>query len=145
MIRPGYLRVGLAASALLCCVVLLSGCGSGSATAEGTVTLDGTPVDGGTIAFIPVGDAEGEGKRPPASGEIKAGKYHVDAANKLKPGKYRVEIRWPKHTGKKGSDPDITGGGETQERIPLKYNAQSKETKEVKSGSNQFDFPLTSK
>jgi hypothetical protein len=27
----------------------------------------------------------------------------------------------------------------------LKYNAQSKDTREVKSGSNTFDFPLTSK
>jgi len=145
MSRVGYLRVGFTASALLCSVALLSGCGSGSATAEGTVTLDNQPVDGGTIAFIPLGDADGEGKRPPASGEIKAGKYHVDSTNKLKTGKYRVEIRWPKSTGKKNIDPDVTRGDETREAIPAKYNAESKETVEVKSGSNTFDYALRSK
>jgi hypothetical protein len=146
MIRPGYLRVGLAASVLLCAVVLLSGCGSGSPSAEGTVTLDLQPVDGGTIAFIPMGDAEGEGKRPAAGGEIKEGKYNVDAAHKLKPGKYKVEIRWPKKTtAKKGADPDVTSGADAKEAIPKKYNAESKETVEVKSGSNKFDYTLTSR
>ena len=145
MSRPRYLRVGLAASVLLCAVVLLSGCGSGSPTAEGTVSLDGTPVDGGIIAFIPVGDAEGEGKRPAASGEIKAGKYNVDAAHKLKTGKYRVEIRWPKPTGKKSKDPDIPTGDETKEAIPKKYNVESKKEEEVKSGSNTFNYTLTKK
>jgi uncharacterized cupredoxin-like copper-binding protein len=147
MSHPGYSRVGLAASAMLCAVVLLSGCGSGGPTAEGTVTLDGQPVDGGTIVFVPSGNEGAEGKRPPASGEIKAGKYVVDSTHNLKTGQYRVEITWNKKTGKQivnASDPP-NKIDETRQVIPRKYNKESKTTVEVKPGSNKFDYPLTSK
>jgi hypothetical protein len=147
MNRSGHLRVGFAALVLLCSVGLLSGCGSGGPTAEGTVTLDGQPVDGGIIVFMPIGDDGAEGKRPPAHAEITGGKYLLDAKGNLRTGKYKVEINWQKKTGKQIPDTSDPGNkkDETKQVIPRKYNTESKETVEITSGSNKRDYTLTSK
>src|SRR2546423_1205426 len=47
---------------LLTCFVALAGCGRQFVPVEGTVTLDGKPLAGATVAFVP------EGPGQPASG-----------------------------------------------------------------------------
>lgn len=119
-------------------VVFLTGCG-GSARIEGNVTLDGQPVDGGTIAFV---SPDGQGGN--AGGRIQGGKYAIET--KLPPGAYKVEINWMKSTGKQlpnKSDPGTTVD-ETKQVIPMEYNTQSKLTADIKSGSNTFNFELKS-
>ncbi len=141
-------RLGLTAAALVYSVALLSGCGSSGPIAEGTVTFDGQPVDGGTIAFIPVGNNDGpEGKRLPASGDIKAGRYYVDATHHLRAGQYRVEITWKKKTGRQVVDPSDPPNkiDETRQVVPWKYNKNSKTTVDVTPSSNAFDYKLTSR
>jgi hypothetical protein len=119
-------------------VVFLAGC-SGSSRLEGTVTLDGQPVDGGTISFI-----NSSGQNGNAGGQIQGGKYSIES--KVPPGTYKVEINWLKSTGKSipnKSDPG-TMQDETKQVIPMEYNVQTKLTAEVKSGSNTFNFDLKS-
>ena len=122
---------------------MLAGCGGGDydgparASVKGKVTFDGAPVDGGTIAFIPVG---GDGRK--AGESIVNGEYNIPEAKGPNTGEHRVEIRWPKPTGKM-----ITAGTETfpetKEAIPLNYNDSSGLTAKIGSGENTFDFALT--
>jgi hypothetical protein len=146
MNQPTRVRLVFAALTLLFSVVFLSGCGPAGPSAEGNVTFDGRPVDGGTISFFPVGGEGPPGKRRNASGEIKDGRYSVDSAHHLQPGQYRVEIHWYKKTGRRipSSDPPHKVE-ETKQVIPRKYNAQSRTTVDVMPGANTFDYALTSK
>lgn len=124
----------------VCAAPLWLGCsGSGLHAVSGEVSLDGEPVDGGNILFLPT---EGEAKRGAA--EIVAGKYAIPAQQGLQPGKYRIEIRWDKPTGKQIASGDP--GMMMEERVPVvptKYNAESTLVEEIKTGENKLDFKLT--
>ena len=126
----------------LCSLVFLTGCGGGSRI-EGTVTLDGQPVEDGTITFYPEG---GKDQGPNVPGEIKDGKYSIDSSRHLKPGSYRVEIYWFKKTGKQIQNKNDPGTSidETKQVIPDEYNRDSKTKAEIKSGSNTQNFELKS-
>jgi len=123
-------------------LAVLTGC-SGSST-SGSVTLDGAPVTGGAINFIPQGGAPGS---RPTGGEILGGKYSLEGAKSPHPGKYRVEIFWKKKTGKQ--IPVIGDAGhstdETAEVIPPTYNTQTTLEADVKSGGNTFNYDLKSR
>src|SRR5688572_15059983 len=98
------------------------GCtGNSAVPLRGTVTLDGQPVTGGSIVFMPQ-MAGG----PKAAAAIENGAYSIPAAQGVKPGKYRVEVSWHKPTGRKipSADPGMTAD-ETREAIPAKYNSNS--------------------
>lgn len=120
-----------------------AGCGGGGVSAEGTVTLDDTPVDGGMILFFPQGTKD---KPDKARADIVNGKY---TARGLEPGKYRVEIFWFKKTGKqvvsKSDPPNMED--ETVQMIPTgKYNGPTSVlSADIASGSNTFDFPIKTK
>ncbi len=143
MIPRRYVRFGLTALGLVFSVLMLAGCGSGPRL-EGTVKLDGQPVDGGTITLLPTG--EGAGTRPKVTGSITGGKYVLDSTRNLQTGTYRVELHWHKKTGKQleSSDPPHKID-ETIQVIPKKYNADSKETIEITSSVNTKDFDLKSR
>jgi len=130
--------------ALLLLCLATSGCGSGSrAPVEGTVSLDGAPVDGGFIIFAPTDYREGQVKAVTA--EIKGGKYSLDAAHGPVPGTYRVQIVWEKKTGQQIKDPD-TGGmkDEVKDYIPEEFNSQAK-TVEINPSGNKFDYAISTK
>jgi hypothetical protein len=121
-------------------VVFLGGCAGGTQF-DGIVTLDGNPLDEGTITFTLPASKEGS-----VGGPIKNGKYAIDAQRKLPPGTYRVEINALQPTGKKvenKSDPG-TQVDEVKQLIPMKYNLKSELTVELKSGSNTANFELKS-
>ncbi len=134
--RPGRLRFAVLGGLL----AAAAGCGPDVASVRGKVTLDGQPVDGGTIAFLPA--AEGVAADAP----VRAGEYDVPADRNLRPGNYRVEVRWPKPTGKKvpSADPGFTID-QTREAVPAGYNTQSTLTAELGRGENVKDFALTSR
>jgi hypothetical protein len=132
-------------------VVVVSGCGGSGDNlprqpVSGTVTLDGKPLDQGTISFQPVSEL------PTAAAIVFSdGRYSIARAQGLVPGAYRVLISstppttlaidpatgMPPPPGKPTPPP--------KERLPEKYNASTTLTAEVKEGaSNQFDFSLES-
>lgn len=120
-------------------LAVAAGCGGSSGLAvKGRVTLDGAPVENGSISFF----APGNGPR--AAAAVEGGEYVIPAAKGLTPGAYRVEVTWLKPTGRKipSKDPGMTAD-ETREAIPAKYNTASTLTADLSPGENVKDFPLT--
>jgi hypothetical protein len=135
----------LISSAGLAWLVLLSGCGSGERrqALSGVVTYDGQPVTG-SIAFMPEGEESAKMRRPGAL--IEDGKYSIVAQKGALPGKYRVDIRWPKKTGKKvpiDASGDLTD--ETREGLPEKFNRKSALVVDILPDTSTLDFDLKSK
>ena len=125
----------LSAGLLLTCAV---GCGSGLATVDGTVSLDGQPVDRGMISLEPL-----DGKGPTVGANVEGGKFVV--ADVL-PGKKKVQIFAVKKIGEK-IDADVPGSAPieiTQEIIPAKYNATTELTLEVTAPATTHSFELKS-
>ena len=59
-------------------------------------------------------------------------------------GVYRVEIRWPKATGKKIVESDSGAEiDEMKEAIPLKFNEKTELTIEIKKGLNEKSWEFT--
>lgn len=138
------------ASALPVLVVLcfaLAGCSSASrAPVEGTVTLDGKPVDGGVIVFAPEEYRGGGVERTVVKADINGGKYSLDAAHGPVVGNYRVEIHWKRKTGRQIPSDEPPGTKEEEmEVIPRVYHEGSRTVVEIKPGENKFDYPLKSK
>jgi hypothetical protein len=130
---------------LLAFLALLSGCGR-SATVEGTLTLDGTPVEAGHITFVPIEGTAGSGARA----AIANGRYAIGRATRIQPGVYRVEVSARSKTGKKipvGSPaPRGTMADEEVEAAPAQYNKKSTLRQELKAGANtNVDFALSTK
>jgi hypothetical protein len=129
--------------ALLLGLLIFTGCNKDNRGAvSGQVTLDGVPLESGSIAFIPI-----EGTASPSAGAtVEKGAYAIPVALGPMPGNFRVEIHSPKKTGKKSlassPAPPNTWIEESIEAVPEKYNKQSKLRAEVKPGSNTFDFEL---
>jgi hypothetical protein len=146
MVRSWLSRLGLAAIVLVAAPVFLAGCfGSDRCAVEGTVTLDGQPVDGGIIEFLPLDDAPGQ-TRGAAHADIKGGKYAVGRDGGPTPGKHKVSIRWLKKTGRMVDVAGDVGNKreETKECIPRKYNTQSQTVVEIKAGTNTFAYDIVS-
>jgi hypothetical protein len=126
--------------------VAAAGCGAaqdphGRQPVSGTVTFQGTPLDAGTIEFLPPDPGKGLSART----LIRAGKYQVPREQGLPPGTYRVLITSP--VGDEKAEPVGPPGMKMpplgSERIPARYNTQSKETVEVRAGEeNTFDFTI---
>jgi len=119
----------------------LLGCGGGpkgpkTAQVSGTVTLDGAPLDEGSINFIPE-----DGTGAPAGTKIVKGSYSVAVPL----GSKRVEIRAPKVVGQKVAyegDPNSPKIDLIEERVPHRYNATTELKTVVTDGTNKADFPL---
>ena len=111
---------------------------------EGSVMLDGAPLDQGTIEFAP------RNKGGVASGAlIDNGTYSIEVAKGLPPGKYIVRI-YSARKRQAGQDPPAPPGPDSivvgVERIPPEYNVKSDRVVEVVAdGANSFDFEVPSK
>lgn len=122
--------------------VTLTGCGvdtDGKRAVSGDITLQGTPLDQGTIAFF-VGDVP----TPTAECLITDGKYALPAEQGLLPGKYVVRIR---STEEVPITPDEYAAGKTappgKERIPERYNTATEQAVDVPTiGTTKFDFRI---
>ena len=142
-------RIVQAGGMLVCalsvvCLLTLCGCGGtgGRQSIEGTVTLDGQPLEKGQITFVPKQGTQG----PTAGAEIAGGKFTIPAAGGTFSGKFRVEITASHATGKKVTD-HFTGQlvDAYEQFIPAKYNTQSQLEADVKAGAaNRFEFAVTS-
>lgn len=128
-------------------VLAISGCGPKSDRLEvtGTITLNGAPLDSGSIRFN-----SSAGQKLVATGAIiKDGAYQVPQAKGLPPGKYRVEINSPDLKAPPimlRSGPGAAGIPTAPERIPAEYNVNSQQSIEVTvGGDNRFDFVIVAK
>ena len=114
------------------------GCGSKVTTVTGDVTLDGTPVENGTITFEPA-DKSG----PTFGGPIVKGKYEATG----EPGKKNVFVKSFRLTGKRvtvnqpGSKPFLVD--EMRPFPPQGKNHESKDV-ELMPGANSFSVQFTS-
>lgn len=127
-------------------LVAVGGCGSGSDRLEvsGAITLDGAPLDSGSIRFTSLGETL------VASGAIiQDGQYRVPAEQGLLPGKYLVEIRSPDNDAPPvvyRSSPGERGIPTAPERIPPEFNVDSQQQVEVTAaGDNRFAFDIVSR
>ena len=128
-------HVALRSASFLLLMVVPVGCEHGppKGTVKGTVTLDGQPIDGGVITFVP-----SDGNSQPEAVTIAAGEYSVT----MPVGDKRVEIYWAPSSGQVG-DTATQGREQIVQRIPAKYNAQSTLTHTVTKGEARKDFALT--
>jgi hypothetical protein len=140
------MRNALKGILLLC----LAGCGGGEDTGDGlareavsgTVTLDGQPLSGAVIQFLPSDPSAAGG----ASGDIEGGKFAIESGQGPIAGTYRVVISTRMGPDVDASQPPGEIPKPKKDPIPAKYNTKSTLTADVKAGvPNTFDFPLTTK
>ncbi|MCA8988283.1 MAG: carboxypeptidase regulatory-like domain-containing protein [Planctomycetaceae bacterium] len=120
------------------------GCGGSSGPdlgkVDGTVTVDGAPIEGATVTFQP---ASG---RPSMGITTADGKYSLMYTSEQYgaiPGTHTVSIRTARdQTGGEGDQPLVEGRAEL---LPAKYHDESELTAEVSKGSNTLNFDLTTK
>jgi hypothetical protein len=133
------IRAGCALAGALALVTLAGGCGGQpKALVSGTVTLDGVPLETGTIQFYPV-----NGKGQSAGAGIQDGKYTGEASV----GEMTVIINSSKVVGKQKmyDTPDSPVFDKVAELIPAKYNTISELKVTLKDGTNDgVNFELTS-
>jgi hypothetical protein len=123
--------------------LLTTGCGGADvpdnlSSVSGVVTLDGQPLAGAAVTFVPP-----DGR--PASGTTdSSGKYSLsynDGSDGCQPGLCRVMISTGS-SGRENEDGEVVGA--KPESVPPKYNVQSELTFSVKPNErNQADFQLT--
>jgi hypothetical protein len=110
---------------------------------SGEVTLDGNPLPEGKIEFAPIG----AGAADIAVGDIEDGHFSIIRSVGPSPGKYKVKISSRK--SRKIAAGEEPGGGPDKrepEKVPKKYNAQSKLEVDIPaSGSATLKFPLENK
>ena len=121
---------------VLCVLVAVSGCARQALVGEveGTVTLDGEPVEKATVMFQPsqgatsYGETDGQGKFVLRQSGDRPGV--LVGTHKVTVETYRI------HTSSEGEPVVIP------ETIPAKYNANSELTRDVKPGKQIIDFDL---
>ncbi len=118
-------------------MLAVAGCGRGhGASVSGEVTLDGKPLDTGTVAFHPLGDGPTAygGIHPNGTYQLKTG-----AGTGVPPGEYRVTV--VATTAPPTDGPSVPG----QMITPARYGdpAQSGLHRTVERGSNRIDLNLT--
>jgi hypothetical protein len=124
--------------------LLVAGCGAGDRRqhVRGTVTLDGQPVEVGSLTFQP---AEGNPALS-AGGLIAKGSYDLPAQAGPMPGKYLVMFRIVRETGKTRTVAEKDTGKQTSEPEIVTVNiaqAAGIEATVTEGGPNKFDFQLT--
>jgi hypothetical protein len=114
------------------------GCGGQSTVSvEGKVTVDGKPLDVGTIGFHPDG---WEGKT--VGNTVLNGEYKVPEKLGLAPGKYKVQVHWLKPTGKKSKSETGEELDVREEGLPEKYHEKTELKADLTTGPNKVDFDL---
>jgi len=111
------------------------GCSGGSGLpaaypVAGLVTVDGEPLNEGTITFEPA-----DGKGGVYGGPIRAGRYDVKVAS----GPKKVSIIGMKDLGVLGPD----GKPAPSQFLPAKYNTRTELTAAVEPRTNDIPFALT--
>ena len=126
---------------LMLTIAFVMGCGQAGpklSKIKGKVTLDGAPLEEGSIAFIPT-----DGKGVTSGGKITKGEYTADVPY----GDKRIEIRARKVIGSKPAYEGVADSPMQDifvELIPLKYNAESTLVWTIDSAAHDVDIPMES-
>jgi hypothetical protein len=126
----------------------LAGCGGGEDSLprlaiSGRVTLDGKPLEHGSITFTPA-DA-GRADATTAGASISDGSYSVAQAGGPTPGNYRVAILGAEEGSAPAPGERPTRSAVAKSPIPEEYNTRSSLKAEIKAdGSKTFDYELKS-
>jgi hypothetical protein len=136
---------------LVCALLLAAGCNSKAkfAPVSGKVTLDGKPLANATVSFQPIAEEESAIAGVGSTGKTNEnGEFALTAATGEKGavvGKHRVVITKVEEQGGTGDERPPRGGWPQKDKIPSKYNSESKETFDVPSGgTTAANFNLTS-
>lgn len=140
LMRIDRARFGLLLSSLVVCLTV--GCGGPSGpeltSVSGTVRLDGAPLPGADILFIP------ENGSPSSGATDENGQYYLRysvSRDGAMLGKHRVRISTYRAAHLDAEGNRVPG---SPEKLPPEYNRDSTLTKEVKPGRNTLDFDLKS-
>lgn len=133
---------------IACLAILLGaavGCGpkTDRLPISGKVTLDGVPLETGSISF-----ASMPGEKLQSTGAmIQNGSYSIPAEKGLLPGVYGLQLTSPDAEAKPILLRDAASGRSfpvAPDRIPAEYNVDSTKTIEVtRDGDNVFDFNIS--
>lgn len=134
----------LSTSVAVLILLATTGCSRSSdrVAIEGTVSVDGRPLDAGAISFTPEQGTVG----PTAGGTIVAGRFQIPAAGGPVPGDYRVTITAVRTTA--DTVPDDFGAGMkpvSRQFLPSRYNDQSTLRAEIRAGGTPLTFELESR
>ncbi len=104
----------------------------------GEITVDGAPLEEGTIGFAPW-----DGKGPTAGTTIRAGRYEVE----MLPGKKRVSIEGFRAGGPKRRDsyPGMADRQSKVQYLPARYNSESTLEQEISADGQPVNFKLQGK
>lgn len=137
---PRWSRIAMS----LVAVAVALGCGpkTDRLSLSGDVTLNGAPLDSGSIRFSSAGD----GPLQSTGAVIIDGAFVIPAEKGLLPGKYRVEINSPDDHAKPVRVAAYPGGPSMEvpaDRIPAAYNIDSDKAVDVdRDSDNHFDFDV---
>ena len=123
---------------VLAAAASLAGCGDGKVPVSGTVSVEGTPVEEGTIRFIPVGEGAPEGAA------IRQGKYEAE----LTQGEKIVEVQGSKKVGEAKHDPNDPSSPMVpvmESVVPRKYHRESPLKTTIDSENPDLNFDLDAK
>lgn len=125
-------------------LIAITGCGGGADVPDlgrvtGTITLDGDPLDGATVEFVP------QSGRPSSAITDDNGYYtlrYSATTNGALPGKHNVSIRSARDgVSAEGEQAGVEG---RKELLPERYHEKSELVFTVEPGANTADFDLTS-
>jgi len=129
-----YMYKGLIAAALATC---LSCSGGGSFDGvSGIITVDGAPVDAGTISMQPLDQKAGA----PAGGTIQDGTFQVAGREPLLSGKYTVQVQASKKTGRMKKDPQR---GDVVEYAPLTLADSPQEIELTRANAKDLELSFS--
>lgn len=143
-------------------VLFVAGCGGGATgpifvAVSGNVSVDGQPVEKGAITFVSKDESR------TAAAPIQNGTYQIPASEGPIPGAQKVSIFAYRKTGKKRKEGRLgmfedkgtrnpalgkADGPQDEEEqfLPVKFNANSTLTADLKKGSNtNVDFKISAK
>ncbi len=135
-------RITFSVAGVVAFILIWPGCGGGKADVayvEGRVTMDGKPLEGATVLFVP-----STGR--PASGVTNSdGRYVLEYEPGKKGGPVgQCTVRITTGRGESiGPQGELIPG--VPEKVPMRYNVQSELSVVVQAGKrNVFDFALES-
>jgi hypothetical protein len=139
-LRLRLAHAGCALARVVALIAVTGGCGdTNKAKVSGAVTLDGVPVENGSIQFYPTGKTG-----QTAGGGVEKGSYQLEASV----GEMTVTINASKVVGKHKmyDTPASPVVDKVAEIIPAKYNSTSRLKVTLKAGVNEgVNFDLKSK
>jgi hypothetical protein len=118
---------------VILCLVVTASCGSAEREVRGTVTVDGAPLETGTIHFQPNQNGEVEG----SGAAVNGGQFKL--AENLLPGSYKVAVEGFKKTGRVVNDPQR---GKVEETTQLAFQQMPMQVEVTAENSENMQIDL---